>query len=87
MTMDKPVITFQDIIRLNEHDWDRAYEVLNYHLVRGHIVKEVIIGGQVIYHNTSGLQQNELILEQIIPADTIAAEPAIRPKRKRINQG
>lgn len=85
--MDKQVLTFQDIIGLNDNDWDRAYQVLNFHLEKGSFVKEVIQGSQVIYHNTTDLQQDELILEQIIPADTIAAELAIRPKRKRINQG
>ncbi len=43
--MEKQIIPFQNIIRLNEHDWDQGYEVLNYHLVSGHIVKEVILGG------------------------------------------
>lgn len=85
--MDKQEFTFQDIIRLNDNDWDRAYEVLNFHLENGTLEKEVIQGEQVIYHNTSGMGEDKLIHVQVIQPKPILAESTIRPKRKRINQG
>ena len=70
--MDVPIITFEDIIKLNDHNWDQAYAVLNYHLENGNIKKEVLESGLVVYHNSSGVQRHKLIhdnvfLPQLIP--------------------
>ncbi|WP_339750717.1 hypothetical protein [Algoriphagus aquimarinus] len=59
--MDVPIITFEEIIKLNGHDWDQAYAVLNYHLDKGNIKKEVLESGMVIYHNPTRVQGHNLI--------------------------
>ena len=48
----------RQIIKLNGQDWDRAYAVLNYHLDKGNIKKEVLENGMVIYHNPAGVQNH-----------------------------
>ncbi|WP_339700858.1 hypothetical protein [Algoriphagus aquimarinus] len=80
------ILTFQDIIRLNENDWDRAYEVLNYHLEIGDIIKDVVQGGQVICHNSKGIQECDLIHGRIILPKPVITETVTRPQRKRINR-
>lgn len=83
--MDKQVLTFQDIISFNGNDWDQAYEVLNYHLEKGNIVKEVMQGELVVYHNEAGLQIQDLQHGKIIFTNGVEGESVFRPKRKRIN--
>lgn len=46
--MAVPVISFEEIIKLNGKVWDQAYSVLNYHLDKGNIKREVLESGLVI---------------------------------------
>lgn len=57
-----PILTFQNIIKLNDFDWGRAYARLNYHLAKGSIQKEILPGDQVIYHNVAGVEEPQLLL-------------------------
>lgn len=83
--MDVPIITFEEIIKLNGHDWDQAYEVLNYHLDKGNIKKEVLESGIVIYHNPTRVHSHNLIHDKIfLPATN--TKVAMRPRRNRINK-
>jgi len=82
---DVPTITFEEIIRLNGHDWDQAYAVLNYHLEKGNIKKEVLKSGIVIYHNPTRVQGHNLIHDKIFPPQSVN-ELVMSPRRKRINR-
>ncbi|TXE01845.1 hypothetical protein [Algoriphagus aquimarinus] len=83
--MDKPILTFEDIIRLNGHDWDQAYAVLTYHLEKGNIKKEVLKDGTVIYHNPTQVQGHNLIHDKIF-TPKIQTRVVMRPRRTRINK-
>ena len=83
--MDVPIITFEEITKLNGHDWDQAYAVLNYHLENGNIKKEVLESGLVVYHNATGVQKYKLIHNNVfLPSEK--TNVVIRPRRKRINK-
>ena len=84
--MEEPILTFEEIIKLNGHDWDRAYAVLNYHLDKGNLKKEVMDNGLVIYHNTSKVQLHNLIHDNLFLA-TANTKVVMRPRRNRINRG
>ncbi|PZX59375.1 hypothetical protein LV84_01406 [Algoriphagus ratkowskyi] len=83
--MDMPIFIFQEIILLNEHDWDRAYAVLNYHLEKGNIVKKILSGDQVIYHNPTRMHGRNFIHGKIFPPQP-ATKIVMRPRRSRINR-
>ena len=83
--MDVPIITFEEIIKLNGHDWDLAYVVLNYHLEKGNIKKEVLESGMVIYHNLTQVQDFTKIHDKTIEANPIT-NVIMRPRRNRINK-
>ncbi|WP_339880781.1 hypothetical protein [uncultured Algoriphagus sp.] len=84
--MDVPIITFEEIIKLNGHDWDRAYAVLTYHLEKGNIKKEVLGGGMVIYHNVTRVQEFTQIHDKQIEPDPVN-KVVMRPRRNRISRG
>lgn len=80
-----PTLTFQDIIKLNDFDWDRAYAVLNYHLEKGSIQKEILPGDQVIYHNLAEVEGHQLMHEMLFgqqPENKVV----MRPRRNRITR-
>ena len=79
------IITFEEIIKLNDHDWDRAYAVLNHHLDNGNLKKEVMENGMVIYHNLTCVKEFTLIHDRQIEPDPIS-KVVMRPRRKRINK-
>ncbi|MBN3583374.1 hypothetical protein JYB64_13330 [Algoriphagus aestuarii] len=83
--MDLPILTFLDIIKLNDFDWDRAYEVLNYHIDNGSLQKEIQPGEQVIYHNSSGIEKNQLLYNTLFSTQT-ENNKAKQPRRKRISR-
>lgn len=83
--MDVPIITFEEIIKLNGHDWDQAYAVLNYHLEKGNIKKEVLENGIVIYHNPTRVQSHNLIHDKIF-LPRASPKVVMRPRRNRINK-
>lgn len=83
--MDMTILTFQDIIRLNEYDWDRAYAVLNYHLDKGNVKKEILSGDKVIYHNPTRIEGHNLIHDKIFPPQPVT-KVVMRPRRNRINR-
>lgn len=83
--MDVPIITFEEIIKLNDHDWDRAYAVLTYHLQKGNIKKEVLENGMVVYQNLIGVKDFTLIHDKIIEPDPVN-KFVIRPRRNRISR-
>lgn len=84
--MDVPIITFEEIIKLNDHDWDRAYAVLTYHLEKGNIKKEVLENGMVIYHNLTHVQEFTKIHDKQIEPDPVT-KVLMRPRRNRISRG
>ena len=84
--MNVPILTFQDIISLNDNDWDRAYDVLTYHLEKGNIFKEITLTGQVIYHNPTRVQSHNLIHDKIFFSKSKGVKRIMRPRQKRINQ-
>ena len=84
--MDVPIITFEEIIKLNGQDWDRAYAVLNYHLDKGNIKKEVLENGMVIYHNPARVQEFKLTHDKLIGPDPVN-KVVMRPRRNRISRG
>ena len=83
--MDVP-ITFEEIIKLNGHDWDRGYAVLNFHLDKSNLKKEVMDNGLVIYHNPIRVQSHNLIHDSIF-LSTANAKVVMRPRRNRISRG
>lgn len=83
--MHLPILTFQDIIKLNDFDWDRAYAVLNYHLEKGTLQKEILPGDQVIYHNLTKLEDHQLIHSKLITPQP-EKNQAMRPRRNRIRR-
>ena len=84
--MEEPIITFKEIIKLNDHDWDRAYAVLNHHLDNGNLEKEVMDNGLVIYYNPTRVQLHNLIHDNLF-LSTANAKVVRRPRRNRINSG
>ena len=84
--MEQPVITFEEIIKLNGDDWDRGYAVLNHHLDNGNLKKEVMDNGLVIYHNLNRVQSHNLIHENLFLA-TANTKVVMRPRRNRISRG
>ncbi|PZX52492.1 hypothetical protein [Algoriphagus chordae] len=58
--METREITFQDIIRLNNHDWDLAYEVLIYQIKKENLIKEILAGDQIIYRCAINFPDHEL---------------------------
>ena len=84
--MDVPIITFEEIIKLNGNDWVRAYAVLNHHLDKGNLKKEVMDNGLVIYHNPTRAQPHNLIHDNLFIA-TANAKVVMRPRRNRISRG
>ena len=84
--MEQPVNTFEEIIKLNGHEWDRAYAVLNHHLDNGNLKKEVMDNGLVIYHNHTRVQPHNLIHDSIFLA-TANAKVVMPPRRNRISRG
>ena len=84
--MEEPIITFKEIIKLNDHDWDRAYAVLNHHLDTGNLKKEVMDNGLVIYHNPSKVQTHNLIHDNLF-LSTADTQVVMRPRRNRISRG
>ncbi|WP_339881335.1 hypothetical protein [uncultured Algoriphagus sp.] len=83
--MKEPVLTFEEIIKLNDHDWDRAYAVLNYHLDKGNFIKEVMDNSLVIYHNPTQVQPHNLIHDNIFLSKA-NTKVDMRPRRNRINR-
>jgi hypothetical protein len=83
--MDVPIITFEEIIKLNGHDWDQAYAILNYHLEKGNIKKGVLKSGVVIYHNPSRVQGHNLIHDKIF-LPKFNNKIVMRPRRNRISR-
>ncbi|WP_339881279.1 hypothetical protein [uncultured Algoriphagus sp.] len=83
--MEQPVITFEEIIKLNGHEWDRAYAVLNYHPDKGNIKKAVMDYSLVIYHNLSQVNRHNLIHDKIF-LDTANAKVLMGSRRTRINR-
>ncbi|SFT96664.1 hypothetical protein SAMN04489724_3029 [Algoriphagus locisalis] len=79
--MDVPIITFEEIIKLNGHDWDRAYAVLTYHLEKGNIKKEVMENGMVVYHNSARVKEFTLTHDKPIEPDPVK-KVVMRPRRK-----
>lgn len=77
--------TFQDIIRLNEYDWDRAYAVLNYHLDKGNVKKEILPGDQIIYHNPTRVEGHSLTHDKIFPPQPVT-KVVMSPRMNRINR-
>ena len=78
--MDVPIITFEEIIKLNGHDWDRGYAVLTYHLEKGNIKKEVLENGVVIYHKLTRVQEFTQIHDKLIESDSVN-KVVMRPRR------
>ena len=83
--MELPVITFEEIIKLND-DQDRAYAVLTYHLAKGNLKKKVMVNGLVIYHNPTWMQLHQLIHDNLF-LSTANAKVVTRPRRNRKNSG
>ena len=83
--MEQPVLTVEEIIKLNGHDWDRAYAVLNYHLDTGNLKKEMMDNGMVVYHKLSRVQEFTLIHDKIIEPDPVN-KVVMRPRRNRLNR-
>ena len=83
--MDVPIITFEEIIKLNGHDWDRAYAVLTYLLEKGNIKKEVLESGEVIYHNLNRVEDFTVIHDKPIEPNPVN-KVVIRLRRNRINR-
>ncbi|MEB2786524.1 hypothetical protein [Algoriphagus persicinus] len=83
--METRKITFQDIIRLNNHDWDLAYDVLLYQIAKGNLIKEVMAGDQIIYRCGTSLQDHELVYVRIFSKQHYYPPNVnLRPRRKRI---
>jgi len=83
--METREITFQDIIRLNNQDWDLAYDVLLYQIEKGNLIKELLAGDQVIYRCDMSLQDHELVHARIFPKQNYYPPNVnLRPRRKRI---
>lgn len=82
--MHLPILTFQDIIKFNDLDWDLAYAVLNYHLEKGSLQKEILPGDQVIYHNSSGIEKNQLLYKTLFSA--LPENNVAKGHRKRISR-
>mgnify|MGYP003649433028 CR=1 FL=1 len=59
------ILTFQDIIKLNDFDWDRANAVLIFHLEKGSIQKGVLPEDQVIYHNFAVVEGHQLMYDTL----------------------
>ncbi|WP_339867072.1 hypothetical protein [uncultured Algoriphagus sp.] len=83
--METREITFQDIIRLNNHEWDLAYDVLLFPIEKGNLIKEVLAGDQVIYRCDSTLKDHELVHARIFSKQKYHPPNVnLRPRRKRI---
>ncbi len=64
--MERSHYTFEDIINLNQKDWDKAYVVLQACLESGHLTKEVRGFEDIIYIPAEGMMDQHLIHDPVV---------------------
>ena len=83
--MEVREITFQDIIRLNNENWDLAYDVILFQIAKGNLIKEILAGDQIIYRCSITLEDQEFVHARIFPNQNYYPPNVnLRPRRKRI---
>ena len=83
--METREITFQDIVRLNNQDWDLAYEVLLFQIEKGNLIKEIMAGDLVIYRCDISFRDDELVHSRLfLNEHYYPPNVNLRPRRKRL---
>lgn len=59
--MQRAHYTFQDIIDLNQQDWDKAYTILQTHLANNNLQKKMLRGDLIIYIPAPDLLDMDLV--------------------------
>jgi len=75
--MVPPFYTFQEVIKYNNHDWNRAYEVLNYYLQKGDFQKDIRGPEDIVYHNLGKIEPFDLAYARVFYADPRGKRPRI----------
>lgn len=78
--MERPHYTFEDIINLNQKDWDKAYVVLQACLESGHLTKEVRGYEDIIYIPALGIQDQHLMHDPIVPTEEQPRQSGLRKR-------
>ena len=81
--MAQQFYTFRDIIILNDHDWDKAYFILQFYQEKGILKKEIRGPEDIIYHVLDPLHDSELVYDfkfRVPDSDSLP----MREKRKRL---
>lgn len=81
--MERTFYTFQDIIRLNDNNWEKAYFMLERFQEKGLLRKEIRGPEDIIYHVTGPLRDFDLLFDRTFKVPDSDSEP-MRIKRKRI---
>lgn len=74
--------TFQDLIKFNSGNWDQAYEVLNYFLDQGKLIKEIRGPEDIIYHNQGNLPPFKLAYDWVF----LSEQEKNKKRRPRIRK-
>ena len=81
--MERPFYTFMDVIKLNDHDWDKAYFMLEHFMELGVLKKEIRGPEDIIYLVCGTLHDYELLYDRRFNVSNRESLP-MRIKRKRI---
>lgn len=83
--MQRDFYTFMDIIRINDHDWHKAYFMLEHYQEKGLLRKEIRGPEDIIYHVVKPLHDYDLIYDRRFHVPDRDSEP-MRVKRNRLNE-
>ncbi|RIW17487.1 hypothetical protein D0X99_07125 [Algoriphagus lacus] len=81
--MYRPIYTFQEVIQINDHDWEKAHFMIQFFQEKGLLRKEIRGPEDIIYHSSPKLHDYDLIYDRRFKVPDLEAEP-MRVKRNRI---
>ncbi|GAA0878984.1 hypothetical protein GCM10009119_19520 [Algoriphagus jejuensis] len=81
--MVRTFYTFMEIIKLNDHNWEKAHFMLAHFMERGILKKENRGPEDIIYHVCGQLHDYQLLYDRMFNVPDRDSEP-MRIKRKRI---
>lgn len=80
--MQNQIYTFMEIVKLNNHDWDKANFILSYYLEKGFFRKEIRGPEDIIYHVVERPNDFELVYDvKFNSSQSYSEQPSNRRKR------
>lgn len=80
--MQKQIYTFMEIVKLNNHDWEKANFILSYYLDKGFFRKEIRGPEDIIYHLIEMPLDFELVYDvKFNNSQSFSDQPKNRRKR------